>query len=170
MIETLFPTNTIKKSATISACGQYRYTLSRVWDASRPSTCWICLNPSTADADDDDPTIRKICKFTRSWDAGGIVVANLFAMRSTDPARLLDVSHDERVGPQNDVEILRAVQGAGRIIAAWGCHGAIGNRNRHVVSMLKGWKLECLAETKEGHPWHPLYLPDATRPFTWEAK
>jgi hypothetical protein len=73
------------KSAVISPCGLYRYRLTRTWDAVRWSAAFVMLNPSTADAVDDDPTIKRCVGFAKRWGCGGIVVANLFAFRSADP-------------------------------------------------------------------------------------
>ena len=156
-----------QKSALISQCRRYRYNLTRTWDPSNRPICWIMLNPSTADAETDDRTISKICRFSRSWGAGGIVVVNLFALRSTDPDRLYETA--DRVGPLNDIEIMRAISGASRIIAAWGCDGALGNRDRDVLAMLRGRMVECLVRTKGGHPGHPLYIQETTQPFPLEA-
>lgn len=66
-------------SAEISACGDFRFQLTRVWDEASPQVCWIGLNPSTADASINDPTIRRMMGFSRQWKCGGIVVVNLFA-------------------------------------------------------------------------------------------
>ena len=71
-------------AAGISECGCYRYWLTRTWNPRRATLCWVLLNPSTADADRDDPTIRRCQGFARSWGYGGIVVVNLFAYRATD--------------------------------------------------------------------------------------
>ncbi|MDB5297796.1 MAG: hypothetical protein JWO31_3779 [Phycisphaerales bacterium] len=76
-----------RAAAVLSPCERYRYVLHRWWDESKPAVCWLMLNPSTADAATDDPTIRKCCGFARAWGAGGIAVVNLFALRATDPRR-----------------------------------------------------------------------------------
>ncbi|MCH7984950.1 MAG: DUF1643 domain-containing protein, partial [Chloroflexi bacterium] len=44
--------------ARFSGCHRYRYVLTREFGGD--STClFIMLNPSSADADQDDPTIRR---------------------------------------------------------------------------------------------------------------
>ena len=73
------------KSAEISKCGKYRYMLMRIWDLDLPKVCFVGLNPSTADAKEDDPTIRQLIEFAKSWNYGGFVIVNLFAMRATNP-------------------------------------------------------------------------------------
>src|SRR4029079_19593153 len=119
-----------KKDAVMSPCGRYRYRLTRVWDESRPAVCWVMLNPSTADAVKDDPTIRRGSSFSWSWGAGGLVVVNLFAFRATNPADLLDAP--DPVGPENDAHVRDAAKGAGLVMAAWGVHGSGLGRNAAV--------------------------------------
>jgi hypothetical protein len=156
------------KAATLSACGRYRYNLLRTWDIARPAVCWVMLNPSTADADRDDNTIRKVTKYARTWGHGGIVVVNLFALRSTDPAELYKTGA-AAVGPENDGCILTAARGAGLVMAAWGNHGAYRARQAEVVTALRvaGVRLHHLGLTKDGHPRHPLYLADDLEPEPW---
>lgn len=89
----------IRKTASISECGLYRYLLGRAW-GDGPLLPFIMLNPSTADADIDDPTIRRCMGFAKREGTSGVSVANLFALRSKDPSALLTVSG--RVGPGNE--------------------------------------------------------------------
>lgn len=148
--------------------GRYRYRLTRVWDDRRPVVVWIMLNPSTATASADDPTIRRVVGFSRAWGFGSAEVVNLFALRATHPRRLAN-SHD-RVGPLNDDSIATAVTSTHRVVAAWGNHGTMDNpatgnpRCQEVVALIsKGCgDVRCLATTKRGHPRHPLYVPADT--------
>jgi len=78
----------VKGSASISRDGRYRYALRRVWDPRNPSVLFIGLNPSTADHQQDDPTIRRCIRFARDWGFGELIAANLFAFRTKSP-RLL---------------------------------------------------------------------------------
>ena len=64
--------NETTSSATISKDGLYRYSLERVWDPSKPTALFICLNPSTADAEIDDPTVRKMVGFAKRFGYGRI--------------------------------------------------------------------------------------------------
>jgi hypothetical protein len=154
----------VEKGATLSPCGLYRYQLWRVWDETRPRLLFIMLNPSTADAEVDDPTIKKCIKYARAWGYGGLEVVNLYALRSTDPNALK--GHPNPRGDENDRYIFESACRAGCIVAAWGQHKAIGARGRYIKRLLaqQGFDLYCLRTTKNGQPWHPLYVPDAQTP------
>lgn len=121
------------------------------------------LNPSTADATSDDPTIRRCTGFARARGFGGLRVLNLFALRCTDPAEMKGAP--DPVGPQNDVFLrnafARSVSEGSPVIAAWGVHGIHLLRDDAVRALAAecGVKLMCLGATKDGHPRHPLYVP-----------
>ncbi|WP_083969355.1 DUF1643 domain-containing protein [Kerstersia gyiorum] len=142
-------------AAVISDCGQYRYLLSRQIGLSDRVVTFIGLNPSTADATLDDPTIRRCIGFAKSRDAGLMVMVNLFALRSTDPRALRE--HAAPVGPDNDFWIDRAVSMADIAIAAWGNGGALMGRSDTVRGRFPR-RLEALAITSTGMPKHPLYV------------
>ncbi len=137
----------------------YRYRLDRRWGDADPLVI-VMLNPSTADAHTDDPTVAKCVRYARRWGAGGLTVLNLFALRSTDPRALYQ--HPDPVGPAND-QVITEVLGKDRhaCVAAWGVHGAHLDRGRHVADLLRRHgAVHCLKTTKDGHPGHPLYLRD----------
>lgn len=153
------------KDAVLSPCGVYRYRLLRAWD-DKPRVWWVMLNPSTADASVDDPTIRRVVSFSQGWGYGGCVVVNLFALRATDPAALK--GHADPIGPDNDLH-LRLALAAPLVVAAWGANKTCG-RDQAVMRLLAGKSLHCLEKTKEGHPKHPLYVRgDATPTLFREA-
>lgn len=154
----LFQTD-VTSSAIISDCGLYRYRLSRTWDVHLKAVCFIGLNPSTADALVDDPTIRRCMGFARLWECGGIEVVNLFALRATDP-RELQMSADP-VGVGNDRHIRTAAEQCYPIVAAWGTKGTYRGRDLEVKDILRnvGVRVSCFGRSKDGHPNHPLYLP-----------
>ena len=159
------------RSAMLSPCGAYRYWLSRRWDETLPDCAFIMLNPSTADASKDDPTIRRVMGFAESWGFGGVNVYNLFALRATDPRRLRD--HADPIGPEND-GWLGQIPREAVIVAAWGSWGDYRGRGLAVRRMFLG-RLSRLGATERGHPRHPLYVPAATKhepfndPFEMEA-
>lgn len=145
----------IASNAVISQDGVYRYDLLRRWGDELNLLRWVLLNPSTADASLDDPTIRRCMGFARAWGYDGIVVQNLYALRATDPRELKE--HPDPVGPENDDYLHRWELPT---VCAWGCHADDGKRGRaeYVLSILRGTPM-CLGRTKAGHPRHPLYLP-----------
>lgn len=146
----------MRKSAEISPCGKYRYHLQRIWEVGAPRVAFVMLNPSTADATEDDPTIRRCIGYAKAWGYGGLDVVNLYAYRATDPAELKRVSSP--IGPDNDETLLAVVRQADKVICAWGGHG--GRRGEIVLRKLRqsGISPMCLETTKKGEPKHPLYL------------
>jgi hypothetical protein len=144
--------------AQLSACGRYRYTLQRTWERSLPALCFVMLNPSTANASEDDPTIRRCIGLAQDRDFGGIVVVNLFAFRATDPRDLFAAA--EPIGPGNDVAIVEATEGR-KVLCAWGAHGGHLTRDEKVIDLLRSnaRELFCYGLTRHGKPKHPLYLP-----------
>ena len=145
-------------AAKISKCGQYRYWLSRTW-SSGPPLVFVMLNPSTADAQVDDPTIRRCKGFARREGAGGVFVVNLYAYRATNP-RFLRICADP-VGPDNDVWLQRVIAGTVEtgtpVVAAWGA-SAVPGRVRAVLRLVPGADWRCLGVTRAGAPRHPLYV------------
>lgn len=123
-----------RRGALISDDGVYRYRLHRTWDSAKPTVAFLMLNPSTADATEDDPTIRRCIGFAKEWGYGTLIVGNLFALRSTDPERLTE--HPEPVGPENDAHLMSICGAADQTIAAWGTRGSFGSRGYEVVEML----------------------------------
>lgn len=153
----------VDRQALLSPCQRYRYNLWRGWD-DRPPALFIGLNPSTADAEKDDPTIRRCVRFARDWGYGGLWMANLYAWRSTDPKGLC--SADYPVGDENDNWLSSMAWHAGIVIAAWGAWpGPDPHRPAAVMDLVGG--LHVLGLTKKGEPRHPLYMPAATQPQRW---
>lgn len=150
------------------AAGEFRYSLWRRW-WSTPPMVFVMINPSTADATQDDPTIRRCCAFAHREARGGVVVVNLFAWRSSSP-RILGGgcrAGTDIVGPSNDVAIALALEIPGAlVVAAWGqptrvvLREAAGLRAEKVAAAARarGVQLHSLALTKDGWPKHPLYL------------
>ena len=154
--------NPIRKDALISDCGTYRYWLSRSWDDGSRKLAFVMLNPSTADASIDDPTIRRCMGFAKRERFGGILVVNLYALRATDPSDLLRA--DDPIGPRNE-HWLREVfvnAGQGNVVCAWGTKG--GQQAKWISKSLGGFGCVCLGKTKDGHPRHPLYVK-SDQPF-----
>lgn len=156
-------------NAVVSPCGLYRYRLSRRWGDGIP-LLFVMLNPSRADAEVDDPTIRKCLRFAHVVGRSGIEVVNLFAYRATDPRKLRAVT--DPVGPANDAHIVGAAHACGRTaVVAWGRVVREEQRARAMVVtyMLRriDCELLCLKANGDGSPAHPLYLHGdiAARPW-----
>ncbi len=153
----------VDRGADLSPCGLYRYRLWRVWDRAHPTMLFIGLNPSTADAEQDDPTVRRCIGFAREWGYGGIEVANLFAFRATDPGKLLTAA--DPVGPDNDAWLERLRAGSPAAVAAWGANPLAHSRAKAFGAALR--PLACLGVTKDGAPRHPLYVRKGTPLIVW---
>ena len=147
--------------AVFSECGNYRYKLSRGWDETLPACAFIMLNPSTADENVNDPTIAKCIQFAKKWGYGSLLVANLFAWRSTNPESMKQVS--DPVGPENEFWIAHISLNAGLVICAWGNNGHHLDRSKKTMSFLNGVpsikQVYALHVNGTGEPAHPLYQP-----------
>lgn len=155
----------VTADAYFSPCETYRYSLNRVWDPTAPKALWIMVNPSTATAEEDDPTVRRTQSFSRNWGYGSSTVVNLFALRSTDPKALY--RHPEPIGPDNDAIIFSQAAEADLIVVAWGAHGYHLDRASYVAEMLCDFQLWCLGMTIAGAPRHPLYIYGGTTLERW---
>lgn len=144
--------------AQFSPCKKYRYLLGRVIGTGTGVVTFIMLNPSTADAFKDDPTIRRCKGYARSWGYRILQVVNLFAWRTTNPKELYNC--DDPIGADNDECIIKTCKGSDMVVAAWGAHGTFLNRDSRVLEMLLDVHVDVhkLKTTKMGHPAHPLYL------------
>lgn len=146
--------------ASLSADGMYRYSLHRVWEPDDGLAVWVLLNPSTADAAEDDNTSRRVEGFTRSWGLGGYEIVNLFALRATDPKTL--VTHPDPVGPGCDEAMAAATARATLVVAAWGASWPLAHAGRVREVRERLTEARCLGLTTKGQPRHPLYLSTNT--------
>lgn len=154
----------MNSSATISECGRYRYRLWRRWDSELRPVVFVMLNPSTADADIDDPTIRKCIGFAKRLGFGGIEVVNLFGFRATKPADLWRAT--DPCGPDNRKHLGIVASAAGEcdtpVICAWGAHARKAPKHAESIRQLlieKGCRPMALRLLNDGTPEHPLMLP-----------
>lgn len=153
----LFANPECEKTAHLSSCGRYRYSLTRKW-GPEASVGYIMLNPSTADASDDDPTIRKCIGFAKKYEFGGIVVRNLFNFRSKSPTDL--PKQLDPIGDDGDKAIKSLPKECALIIVAWGnIHKLLRNRATWAIATLGTANLFCLGINEGGSPKHPLYVP-----------
>lgn len=160
-----------RSGAILSPCGRYRYALWRaLWtpwteeERSNYSLAWVMLNPSTADAALDDPTIRRCMSFSRQWGFRRMVVFNLFGLRATNPDELLRAADPE--GPDLR-RYLQHICLCSSVMVAWGAHSLARDQYARVADLLAAKQLNCLRETKHGAPGHPLYIPGDTDAILW---
>lgn len=165
--------------AEISEDGKYRWRLWRVWDQALPRVLWIMLNPSTADATENDPTLKRCISFSEKFGFGSLEVVNLCPERSPDPDDVdwISYKHGCVAWHRNIQAWSEATRECSRmkasssieisIIAGWGegpkkfCQG-LNQRPMEVLpkaAINYFGSIDCLHVTKKGHPGHPLYLP-----------
>jgi len=158
---TQYPLTDMVRDATFSECGEYRYSLSRVWNDRGPQMTFIMLNPSVADQFHDDPTTAQCVKRVQREDYrryGSYEAVNLFALVSTYPLNLRD--HLDPVGPQNNSYLHRACGRADMVVVAWGKLGALQDRAAYVLDyILRGRPVWCLGINQDGSPKFPLRVP-----------
>lgn len=167
----------MSNDAVISADGWYRYRLERDVEyqfGQQPgglgtyaaTIAFIMVNPSTADASADDPTIRRCLGFARREKCWKLVVGNLFAFRATDVKDLTRKAQDP-VGRDNDHYLRQIAREARLIVLGWGPLAKqpplLRHQWRHVVGTMQAERpdatpLMCLGVAKDGHPRHPLML------------
>lgn len=180
------PDKYINAGARISSCGEFRYLLWREWrgthdpknwrwfgekdgagnEYGEPRTClFVMLNPSTADGEKDDPTIRRCVGFAKAWKYERLEVVNLFAYRATKPRDVLarQNARGEIIGLHNSGIMDRAAQEAGLIVCAWGANATSLDPTNDHVETVRGWLRDrpmfALGFTKDKQPRHPLYAP-----------
>lgn len=158
-------------TAIFSPCGRYRYRLERDLGAigsHHDSVAFIMLNPSTADENVDDPTIRRCIGYARLWGYRRLLVGNAYAWRSTDPAALW--TSPDPVGPENTAHLEAIARDAELVVCAWGAN--CKPERARVVGLAiarAGRQPHALKLTKGGIPGHPLYLRRDLTPFPWSA-
>ena len=158
----------VKRRAGFSRCKSYRYWLFREFTEGSGHCVFIGLNPSTGDADSDDPTFRRCMGFAQRWGYRHLSVVNLFAYRTPSPAILKTSANPE--GRGNRAALRKALQNADCIVAAWGSHGSYQNQACTLSRIWADHPLQCFGRTKNQQPVHPLYQrADAEiRPFPTE--
>lgn len=165
--------------------GPYRFWLERAWGRG-PQICWVMLNPSTADAERDDPTLRRIMGFSLRWGFGSLIVVNLYPFRSPAPvnlrlwrARLANSGalHDDFV--RNAKMAAEASTACDTVVAAWGA--GIDRNDELLFTLLfcgqrsRPTRWECLGVTSDGSPIHPLArgksrVPDNAHAQLWSGR
>ena len=147
----------------------YRYLLWRMVRPNELRAClWVMLNPSTADENDLDQTLRRCWNYCNDWGYGWMVIANLFAFRATDPKKL--TAPGEMTARHNNAYLLAALRRCDTAIAGWGAHPLAQDKGHRFACTLvpaAGRSLQCLGTSKGGAPRHPLYLKRGEKPRAW---
>src|SRR5688500_18610760 len=146
--------------ADISDCGLFRYTLGRQLSDGHRRVLFVGLNPSTADARQDDPTIRRCVGFARDWGFSYLYMGNVYAYRSTDPKALATV--EDPIGPKNFHTLKLFIDQAELVVAAWGKTALTNEASVIAQYILDLPKTKCLGKNSDGTPKHPLYLRAST--------
>jgi hypothetical protein len=155
------------RGAVLDETSKYRFQLTRRWGYGSRMCTFLLLNPSTADAMKDDPTIRRCIGFAQSWKCDALTVVNLFAWRATDPRKLLVVPNPEGWG--NQWYIRRAAASASVFVCGWGSNGIARMECRRILDSIELFApMMCLGTTKDGSPRHPLYVASGTEPTKWD--
>jgi len=154
-------------TAVYSDCEKYRYSLTRIWQPKGKKAFFVMLNPSTATEVQNDPTVERCERRSRTLGFGAFRVANIFAWRDTDPRKMR--SSADPIGPENDATITEGCAWADQIICAWGTHGEHLKRGAQVEKIMRATNLPLyhLGLSKAGHPKHPLYIAYAVQPQLW---
>jgi hypothetical protein len=168
-----FRVGDVTTSAFLSDCQKYLYSLTRIWDDSKLRVLFIMLNPSSADGENDDPTIRRCIGFAKDWGYGGLYVVNLFALRATNPKELLTAPFV--VGVENEKWIRRMSSLAHLVVCAWGNSSIVSKLQKRLDHTWKplSWinkPLHYLELSNDGTPKHPLYLPKHLTPTPYDVE
>ena len=177
----------VKRSADLSPCGTFRWTLTRAWGAGG-RVCFIGLNPSTADHRVDDPTVRRWSRFAQAWGYGEFVAVNLYPFRSPSPADCRRWSRWDENGPdwyardalQAGLDVIvREAKNAALVVACWGAGAWDEDWIEHVIENIQTdvapWPdIYCFARSQDGSPVHPMArgrhrVPDDAQPQLWRA-
>lgn len=166
-----------KQNAILSPDKKHRYFLSRIWNdkPDKKIVLFIMLNPSMADQNIDDPTIRRIKSFSVNWGYDGVFVVNLNSYITSNPLHLISVDalkeakfHYEK----NFAQIKEAMQMecVKLIVCAYGNNQYIQEiRIKEIYKIADELKIDlhCIKQNKDGSPAHPLYLKSDLKPIIY---
>lgn len=163
-------------SAIISPCGLFRYRLERDLQAPHlggPIVALIGVNPSTADAVINDPTIRKELGFGQRLGWSKIIKGNVFAFRTSKVRELTDAA--DPWGPDNGQHLVQILRDADLVIPCWGDRGKLHKGLRPWLDTMKPMLVRCgkpiriFGLTQSGDPMHPLMLAYNTPLVPWHG-
>jgi hypothetical protein len=160
----LFDNKEVEKGAFFSECGKHRFALWRFWDKSLPLVMFIGLNPSTANAETNDPTIESVIRLSKFNGYGGFYMMNCWSFISTDPDQLKDLTGEE-VNFQWLTEISKNCKD---VVFAWGNFKIVRDKKRDVVLTEMFPVAKCIAKNKNGSPGHPLFKKGTIKFISWK--
>lgn len=169
----------MRRGAIISKCGNHRYALWRLWDDRKPTLLYVILNPSKADANTDDNTVKKCIKIAAHNGYGGIRIVNLFSFRTPSPKELKRYAKEHGVYDLIDNHTYEHYKyqkfWSRDVCFAWGTNGTLFDRDTDVKEFFEEYSALCIEKTKNGHPKHPLFCLDnsqlkAFNPVTQKIK
>jgi len=154
----------MERNAKFSNDGKNRYWLSRIWDIKKPFVMFVGLNPSTANAENDDPTIRRVMSIAKHHGFGGIWMVNCFPCITAYPKDIV-IDYDEF--EINEEYIKKISASCSEVVFAWGNFKEPGQHGRDARLMRMFPDAKCLQKNKNGSPKHPLYVKTETefKPF-----
>lgn len=153
------------RGADFSEDGLYRFSLWRIWDESKPLVMFVGLNPSTANADTDDATIRRVRAIATNLGYGGFYMCNCFAYISTNPDFLKMESLEAMM---RNATIIRLVsERCKEIIFAWGNFDIVRTTGTDKKLIEAFPNAKALHINKNGSPKHPLYCRTDTKPIPY---
>jgi hypothetical protein len=165
------PTGPLNPWAIFSPCLRYRYVLA--WPTGLDDhryALFILANPSTATAEETDPTVARCIAYAKRWGYGWCRVVNVRAWRETDPKKV--PAGPIAVGPDNFRHVLEQAERAAIVVCGWGNLGGDAEvAGTSVVGMLlrdlRGYGVtpHALKLNKNDAPAHPLYLKASAMPF-----
>jgi hypothetical protein len=153
------------KKAFFNQGKTHRFSLLREWDPNGRTILFIGLNPSMADDVYDDPTIRRVINFAKSWKFGRLYFANLFSFKTPDPKVLLENLPDA-ILKETDNHLKDMISRADRVVVCWGSWAFVGKRAKDVLAMIPD--PYCFGKNMDGQPKHPLYLKANTELIKYE--
>lgn len=142
------------RGALFSRCNLYRYRLWRIWEPKAHIAMCVGLNPSTANWQEDDPTIRKLRDIFQYHGYGGFYMTNLYALVSSKPDKLFSIDDPQK---GNDEHLAEVMKFTGDLFACWGSFKSIDYRAKKVLEMANRKKVMCFGKSKLGIPIHPAF-------------
>lgn len=142
---------------TAEVSGEYRYKLSRIWEPTKDKILFIMINPSTANANEDDRTIKLLLETTKKWETyGGFYVGNLYPHITPRPAELKTLAYPEDIRMKNETSIQEMASECSLIVYAWGTKGPDEKQKEpEWLRKIMNRDVHCLGISVKGVPKHP---------------